>query len=523
MKRLILLFTLFICINAWSQVNIDSKEYLDSISNVLIKEDTEDTIRLDIKLSLASLLYKTNPDTLFILSKEVINEVDILLKKDLKPREIIKLKLCKSGALNNIGNAYHNIGKDFAALENLFESERILSQIEPIGFGMASITNNIGSVYNKQGNVKEALNYYYKSLKMLEKLDSKRNLSLAYLNIGSVYKDQGDIIMAEKSYLSALKLQDEIDFVYGKGISLNNLGVLYEEKGELKNALSYFNQSLDIRKEIGNKHGVAQSYLNIGGVYQKMLETQMTDKTYNSNKKSLGEKAVGYYIDGANLFQEINELDWVGKCYKSMSEIYFDMNNLTSSLKYGNKALQIARELKYPKDISGAAKVLFKIHEKNKDYNNALVMYKLHIQMRDSVKNEETQKATIRQQTQYEFEKEQIKKEHEAKEQERILEEETTRRNNMQYSIIFLGILLLFGVILSLGFIKVSNNVAEGLIFFAFLIMFEFILVFVEPYLEQYTQGEPMYNLLANAIIALFIFPLHDKLEDLLKKRIVKK
>ena len=85
------------------------------------------------------------------------------------------------------------------------------------------------------------------------------------------------------------------------------------------------------------------------------------------------------------------------------------------------------------------------------------------------------------------------------------------------------GALLLFGVVLSLGFISVSANVAEGLIFFAFLILFEFVLVFVEPYLENYTDGEPIYNLLANAVIALLIFPLHDVLESKLKKRIVKK
>ena len=92
----------------------------------------------------------------------------------------------------------------------------------------------------------------------------------------------------------------------------------------------------------------------------------------------------------------------------------------------------------------------------------------------------------------------------------------------MQYSLIFLGILVLFGIVLSLGFIKVSPNIAEGLIFFAFLILFEFVLVFTEPYLENYTNGEPMYNLLANSVLAILIFPVHAILEKLLKKRIVK-
>jgi len=93
----------------------------------------------------------------------------------------------------------------------------------------------------------------------------------------------------------------------------------------------------------------------------------------------------------------------------------------------------------------------------------------------------------------------------------------------MQYSLIFLGILLLFGLTMMMGFIKVSPNVAEGLIFFTFLIFFEFVLVFVEPHLNEYTDGEPIYTLITNAGIALLIFPLHDILENKLKKRIVKK
>ena len=61
-----------------------------------------------------------------------------------------------------------------------------------------------------------------------------------------------------------------------------------------------------------------------------------------------------------------------------------------------------------------------------------------------------------------------------------------------------------------------------GKAFSALPILFEFVLVFSETYLEQYTNGEPMYNLFANSVLALLIFPVHAILEKLLKKRIVK-
>ena len=76
--------------------------------------------------------------------------------------------------------------------------------------------------------------------------------------------------------------------------------------------------------------------------------------------------------------------------------------------------------------------------------------------MRDSINNEETQKATIRQQTKYEFEKAQLVKEQEAKEVLRLETEVTSRRDNLQYSIILVAILAVFGMVLALGKVSVS-------------------------------------------------------------------
>ncbi|MBL4753972.1 MAG: hypothetical protein JKY52_10325 [Flavobacteriales bacterium] len=90
-------------------------------------------------------------------------------------------------------------------------------------------------------------------------------------------------------------------------------------------------------------------------------------------------------------------------------------------------------------------------------------MYELQVQYRDSINNEATQKASILLQTKYEFEKAQIIKEQEQKEQARIQEEELSRRDNLQYSVILIVILIVFGGVLGLGFVKVPPSVAEGL------------------------------------------------------------
>ena len=148
-------------------------------------------------------------------------------------------------------------------------------------------------------------------------------------------------------------------------------------------------------------------------------------------------------------------------------------------------------------------------------------MYELQVAYRDSMKNEETQKAAVRQQTHYDFEKAMLIKEQKKKEEARLLAEETQRRDNLQYSFILIAILLVFGAVMGLGFVKVSPRVAEGIIFFAFLILFEFLLVLSDPYVDNWTGGAPGWKLLINAVLAGLIFPLHAFFETALKKRLV--
>jgi len=63
---------------------------------------------------------------------------------------------------------------------------------------------------------------------------------------------------------------------------------------------------------------------------------------------------------------------------------------------------------------------------------------------------------------------------------------------------------------------------AEGIIFFSFLILFEFLLVLADPYIEVWSGGAPGIKLLFNAGVAALIFPAHAFFEASLRGRLVK-
>ena len=70
--------------------------------------------------------------------------------------------------------------------------------------------------------------------------------------------------------------------------------------------------------------------------------------------------------------------------------------DLESAKENGTRGLQIAQEIGIPRAISLNAELLSKVYEKQGKGMKALEMYKLFVQMKDSLNNEATQKATIR-------------------------------------------------------------------------------------------------------------------------------
>lgn len=444
----------------------DEQHQIDSLNKVITNPKSHDTSIVSAYVWLSEALYVSNLDTLIPLCEKAKSIAETAKLTQPSTPILRSLNTSLAGALNNIGYVYDTQGNIPKALEYYHKSYKIQEELGNKE-GIAGSLNNIGLIHLSQGENLKALEFSHRSLKIYEKLGIKSKIANSLVTIGFVYLAHEDTLKALDYYHKGLKIFEEIESKLGVSSSFNNIGFIHHVQGNIPKALEYYYKSLEIREEIGAKEGIANSLSNIG-----KLETDQ----------------------GALVLAEIHL----------------------------QRSLKLAYELGSPARIAETSLNLSDLAKKQGKHELALQMFKQHIQMRDSINNEETQKATIRQQTQYEFEKTQIVKENQAKERVRLLVEATSRRNNLQYSLIFLGILLLFVLILMLGFIKVSTNVAEGLIFFAFLILFEFVLVFAEPYLEQYTNDEPMYNLLANSVLALLIFPVHSILERLLKKRIVK-
>ncbi len=459
----------------------------------------------------------------------------------------------KISALNNICESMSHFDWfkyqefEMKLINNAISKSLSKEEKQFIAYSSANSNNNMGYISHLKGDYSIAITYYEVSLRIFDELKDSIKLPEIHMNLASAYYSIGLIEKALEENNKALLYYERTGNLVGKAMALNNIAGVYIELDDFESSFDFFKKSLKIRESIGDEKGVSSSLINIAGIlltnkkydealdyYRKALP--LANKTQNTrgevviysgmgetyrNKENL-DSAIFYHNKSLKIAKELNLNNDIVTSYNNLGLCEFDKGNYKSAISILENSISLAKKIQSPRAIKFPASILSNAFEKIGDHKKSLEYYKLHIQMRDSINNEETQKAAIRQQTQYEFEKEQIRKENEAKEKARVEAEELKRRDNLEYSLIFLGILLLFGAVLMLGFIKVSPNVAEGLIFFAFLILFEFVLVFVEPYLNEYTGGEPIYTLVANAAIALLIFPLHDVLESRLKRKIVK-
>jgi len=529
---------------------------IDSLSNRL-KEDIHDTDRVKT-LNVISWSFKfTNPDTSIVISEKALtiaNNVSWEKGKAISIRNIgvfyhIKgdyqsalnyylraLSINKeinylsgiASSLGSIGSVHFQQANYQKALEYYQKSIDIEEELGDTN-GICIVLGNIGSVYKNQANYPEALAYYFKALALAEKIGDGTNIGIWLGNIGSIYSVQKEYSKALDYYLRAFEMAQSLGDISRSALWLGNIGLVYFDKQEHRKALKYYFDALEIHQQLGGIRGYALIYSNIANCYGEIARRSNSDST-----AYFWTEAFNFYIKAQEISKKMNDQQALAYTINNIGMLYFMNQKYEKALEYMHKALALSDSLGILRLTEQMEMKLSNLYDtlsqnssskvdRKRNIELAFVHYKRHIILRDSIHNDENTKAQTRTEMKYEYEKAQLINEQEEKEAARIMAEETSRRDNLQYTVILIAILTLFGGVLALGFINVSERMAEGIIFFSFLILFEFLLVLADPYIDRWSGEAPGIKLLFNAGIAALIFPAHAFFESKLKGRLVKK
>jgi serine phosphatase RsbU (regulator of sigma subunit) len=295
--------------------------------------------------------------------------------------------------------------------------------------GAALSYNNLGYVAASYGEVKKSLNYYFESLKIREEIKDSSGLAQVYGNIAALHAKQKDYEEAYQYHKKALNIYSLIDDKDGVAGALNNIGTNFLEFNELDSCEYYYNKAYEIRKEINFKDGIANSLYNLGHLAVRKNEHQ---------------KAIDYFNESLLLYQELKFKLKINQCHHSLSEMYFLLNDFSNAKKHSEISYQLSLELNSPDQISSSTKSNYLLFKNTKEFEKALEMLEIHIEMRDSIINKENQKELLKQLFKHNYEKQ--KTIDDAEHQKQLAIEHEVK--NKQKVIIYAGILVLLLVVI---------------------------------------------------------------------------
>lgn len=419
------------------EVKAQDQTELDSLIQ-LIEPSVQDTNQIRILSEIADLYYRSMPDS-----------AAVYYQMALEMAVEIKNPLAEAESLRAIGTVQQVKGEYDSAL---YYYDIALPMLEEIGDKdkIATCYNNIGYIYKLKGDYAEAIEYFYRALEIAEELGQKRQMARTYNNIGSVHLSQGVIEKSNEVFEKALALYTEIDYTYGIAICNVNLGINYFNQGDFEKSLEYHEIALEIHKEIDNTQGISICYGNMSEIYRNLGQL---------------DKAVEYSLYSIELYQEMGYKEGLAAAYVNVSNLNsrlaytaelsdpLRVTYTNSAIDHGNKALELAREMKSTSYENAAAEALMYAYQNQGNYRKAMDFAQLFIATKDSMYREDKTNAILEIETKYETEKKQQQLELQESQliaKDATIKQQKTFRNALaagMASVILVVVVLVYGYI----------------------------------------------------------------------------
>ncbi len=222
---------------------------------------------------------------------------------------------------------------------------------------------------------------------------------------------------------------------------------------QLDSALFYLQQWEQLTTKTSIKSGTSFTHSSIGDVYTEMKKPIL---------------ALAYFNTAINEAKTSGSPRWVNESYNAIAQFYYKENEIDSAIWYANKAIEAVQKTSFANMVLNPSKLLTDIY-RNKNNDSAMKYADMHTAANDHVNS----LRTIQQNQLLTFDEDLRQKEI----SEQKLKADEERKQNIQYALIALGIIIFITLFLLLSRTVIVN---ERLIsFFAILgllIVFEFMM-----------------------------------------------
>ncbi len=399
-------------------------------------------------------------DLSFLYAESKPDTTMILALQALELSRRIGFEKGEAMSLNRIANAYYSLGNYPKTMESLLQALKINEKINNLD-GIQKNFNNIGVMYFELGDYRQALELYFKAKDLAEKNNNKKSISIVLVNIGEFYYHLKFFDSARLYTQQSYNIAYEINNFRNIGTSLTLMGHIHFETGQNTLALEYYRLSIPYSEKAKNDLRLSEAFFGIAKVFEKTAQ-------------------------------------------------------IDSSLYYAKKAVAIAKGKGFTKELLSASSFLYSFYKNSRNTDSAFFYLETAKAANDSLfsqqKNKQLQSLAF---------DEKLRQNEIATAELKAKEE---RKHNLQYVAIAVAIITFLILFFTLSrSIVVKTKFIEFFGVLGLLAVFEFINLFIHPYLSHATNDSPVLMLLILIGIGALLVPLHHRLEKWITKIMVEK
>jgi len=364
----------------------------------------------------------------------------------------------------------------------------------------AMALSEIGYAYKSIGDLTEGLNYNLQAMEVAEESGNELLEAYVKINLATCYKELANYREAASLLEASDKIMESAKQYKLQTWALMNLAQVHASMHHTDSALMFAQRAYELCIRIGYTEYIGYICNQLGKVHTTLGNLPLAENYFRmaitdaESKKSPKYRNLSYY--------------W-------FADFFLKKGQADSAVFYSTKAIDAVNKSDFFTMNLLPARLLSQLYE-GKNNDSTVKYLKLYLIANDSLLN-----ISSVQQTQVLTFENNLK--HQQKEQERN-EAERKRRENIQFVLMALGIILIFlsFLILSRRFIS-NEKTIEYFGIIALLLVFEFINLLLHPFLTSITHHSPPLMLLALVCIAALLAPLHHRAEKWATEKMVEK
>jgi two-component system, NarL family, sensor histidine kinase UhpB len=325
---------------------------------------------------------------------------------------------------------FNRTGKSDSAAAVINRMKEILPLLDSNSSESAKIEMYLGHDDKHKAKYSDALEHYYRSLRIANNLKDSVNEGNIYISLANVLVLLGQQDKALFYHQQAADLFTHMGRRYELVNEFLNIADMYITSNQLDSGENYVRRALVIVGEMKNKSYLPNAYLDLGYIYDQR-------KRFKESKEYFTQ-AINFSIAAAN---DVSLMD----SYQGMGEMYMADHKPALAAPFLEKHLALAKQQENREEIIEASRNLAENENAMQHFEKAYEYQKIYNTYKDSAYTESTAKSMAEMESKYQSEK---------REKEIALLKKDQLLNNLNLekqkdfqlgAIIFLTLLLLIG------------------------------------------------------------------------------